>query len=968
MQENLNLIKLIMKKICTFLLIAFSAYSNAQSNLNVKLNEINFGASSSPTNFIKLNDLIIFAANRYANEGLEPWCYNSVTKKSTLLKDIFPFSNSGIPTPSSFVKVNNKIYFLGRENFSGYQIWETNGTPAGTVKAKDINSNYFIDELVVVGNKIFFYQNKELWSFDTVSNNLLQLKTFEYSGNVKLYSFNNQLFLAANDGISGKEVWKSDGTVAGTTLLKDIALNSGSSISNDFKILTLNNGKFYFIANTSTGYQLYESDGTTAGTISVKPIQGIGELNGASAGNYFVFSGFDPAGGGIEPWISDGTAAGTKILKDILPGNTSSMGNSKFFKINNKIYFDTNSNGISPSFGNYIWETDGTEVGTVLFNTPTNNILYGKSSDEQHLILTKPNELNRFWVANGNSTQTFEITGIGMPSDNSFIDLNSKIYLAGSTAKNGMELFSLDPVLQEATLASDISRFESSSPHSYELLNNNLIFIAADKEFGNQIYKRDKATQQLNRLTSMSSGSSTGIFTDFSDTFFKVGNYLYTKNNSTNLRSILYRTDGSTANSIAIPTPDITTDNTSLYANLSDNTLLFSAYNNIIGTELWKIDNTSNTPVLVKDISTNNMGSLYNTDTKTVVINGYAYFVAKDDNGKAAIWKSDGTANNTLKAIQFIHADGSDGEVKVLGTINNKLLFTKRKENSNLSQSELWISDGDQASAVLLKSHTSPITGNIKNETEIFNNKLYYIAYGSPSGLYATDGTVSGTTLVAYNQLSLNAKFKKCGNKLFFTNNSNSQLWVTDGTGSGTFNSSNISYSSIKDMSCVNNYLYFMNGDNKYIMRSGGTFGDIALLNIFIENDENQFWALDAVSKLATDNEKLYLTISRVIPGEELYEVTDFLPYLSINENDIKNTNSTTNIQIYPNPVTDVFSIKTKGDDKIEKIKIFDTSGKLVKNIIFNNDKINIADLPSGLYFLKIKTNKGDFFTKIIKK
>ncbi|MFC3160670.1 hypothetical protein ACFOEQ_21425 [Chryseobacterium arachidis] len=516
-----------MKKIYTTLLIVFSMYSYAQT-LNTQLNEINFGESSSPANLIKLNDQIIFSAERNMDEGRELWVYNSANQRSTLLKDIWQGHNSGMSNNPYFGKINNKIYFIASDNSSYNQIWVTDGTVAGTQKVKDLSSNY---EAIaqVAGNKFFIFSNKELSVYDPLTNNLTLLKAFEYtSGTMRLETFNNQLFLAANDGISGKEIWKSDGTVAGTTLLKDIATNSGSGIPADFKILTLNNGKFYFIGNTATGYQLFASDGTEAGTIPIRAMQNIGELNGASTGNYFVFSGFDSTNGGSEPWVSDGTAAGTMLLKDILPGTSSSMGNGKFFKFNNKIYFESNSNG-TPGYGNYIWETDGTTAGTVLFPTPTNNLLYGTSSDGQYLVLTKPNEGNRYWIANGNSAQTFEITDIGMSYNNNFIDLNSKIYLTGNKAKYGIELFSLDPISHESIIASDISRYSSSSPHSYELLNDNLIFIASDREFNNQIYKRDKASQQISRLTNFGGTSFTGMFTSFNDTFFKVGNFFYTK-------------------------------------------------------------------------------------------------------------------------------------------------------------------------------------------------------------------------------------------------------------------------------------------------------------------------------------------------------------------------------------------------------------------------------------------------------
>lgn len=959
-----------MKKIYASLLIVTSVYFHAQTVLNTSLHEIHYGESSSPDNLFKLNNQIIFSAQRHSDEGRELWSYNPATQKSTLLKDIWPGYMSGLSNKPYFTKINNKVYFIANNNSSYLQIWETDGTALGTQKVKDLPSNY---ETIVqaAGNKLFIFSNKELSVYNPANNELTSLKTFDYTyGTMKLETFNNQLFFAANDGISGKEIWKSDGTVSGTTLLKDIAPNSGSSISNEFKILTLNNGKFYFIANTTTGYQLYESDGTTAGTVSIKPLQGTGELNGASLGNHFVFSGFDPAAGGAEPWISDGTAAGTKILKDIYPGNTSSLGISKFFRINNKVYFESNSNG-NPGYSNYIWETDGTEAGTVLFNTPTNNVLHGVSSDAQHLILTKPNEWNRFWIANGNSAQTFEITQFGMPANNGFIDLNSKIYFTGTNAKHGSELFYLNPVSNDVAIASDISTYSNSAPHSYGILNDNLIFIAADREFNNQFYKRDKATQQISRLTNFTSGtSSVGMFTDFNDEFIKVGNFLYTKNSSPNFRSVFYRTDGTTGNSVMIATPDTTTNDVAMHINLNDNSLLYAGYNNIIGTELWKIDNNSTTPVLVKDISTDNMGSLYNTDPKTAILNGFAYFVAKE-NGKIGIWKSDGTSTNTLKMIQHTFQDGTDGNIKVVGSVNNKLIYSTKKENfNNLANTEIFASNGDMASSVLLRSHSDLYgSASINQETEIFNNKLFYAVSGYPSGLFSTDGTIAGTSEVATVNFFGNVKFKKCGNQLFFTNNNSSQLWRTDGTNSGTLNLySNLS--GIKDMVCANNYLYFLNGDSQKVWRAGGSPNSVTALDIFITNDD-QLLLNENILKLATDNEKLYLSIFTKNHGNEFYTVTDSLPvYLATNETvgNSGNLTSVSEVQIYPNPVSDSFSIKLMQSSNVLEIKIFDAVGKLVKNVNHNNDKIYISDLHSGIYFVKIKTDKGNYVNKIIKK
>lgn len=939
-----------------------SIFSNAQNVFNTQLHEINFGASGEPSNFIKFNDRILFLATRLAEESRELWSFNPLTQKSTLLKDVFPGYNIGMSGDPAFMKINNKIYFIAvqNNNSSNNQLWVTDGTSSGTSKLKDLNFEYAIETTVVAGNNIFFYHHNELWGYNTITDSLQLLKTFQYSGNVKMYGMNDKLFVAANDGIHGKEIWKSDGTLAGTSLLKDIVPNMNSSIDGDFKALIFNN-KIYFIANLGTsGYELYSSDGTDVGTNSIKPVQ-VSQLEGAATDNYFVFMGSD-AVNGREPWVSDGTSAGTKLLKDLIPGATSSMAINKFIQFNNKVFFESGTNGINPAYGNYIWETDGTAAGTVLFNTLPDMKLYGKSSDGMYLIFKNVNSMLKYWITNGGSVQTFEIQGINMPFDNSFVDLNSKVYLTGNTQKNGSELFSLDPATKAVKIESDINKIEDSQPHAYNVLNNDLIFIAKDRELGNQIYKRNKNTQQVQRLSFFNSGGvfPEGIDTSFDDTLTKVGNFLYTKGGR-------YRTDGTAAGSNVIIMLEPISNRT-IYTNLNDNILLFSAYSSSVGTELWRINNDSNSADLVIDISADTIGGLYNVDTKTAVLNGYAYFIARQ-NGKLAIWKTDGRYPNTAKAIQFTYQNGDDGDLKVLNTINNKLLFTATRENNpDNGQTELWVSEGDQASSSLLKSHVEPFgSGNISRETEIFNNKLFYITTGFSSGIHSSDGTIAGTNTILSGNFSANVKFKKCGNQLFFTNNNDQEIWRTDGTTNGTYNIKS-GFAGIKDMGCISNYLYFLNGDSQKIWRTNGNTADTIPMDVFVTNDDSQLLTNENIQKLATDGENLFLTIYTKEHGSEFYAITDSLPvYLATNEIS-KTEKKNIDIQIYPNPVSEYFSIKLKDSYQVETVKIFDASGKLLKKVIYNNENINVTELSSGIYFVKIKTNKGDYLGKIIKK
>jgi len=91
--------------------------------------------------------------------------------------------------------------------------------------------------------------------------------------------------LFAAESSTGGELWKSDGTVAGTVLVKDIRPGIDGSFPG---LLTKVNGLLYFTADDgATGRELWKSDGTSAGTVLVKDINpgGGSAFPSAFAGN-----------------------------------------------------------------------------------------------------------------------------------------------------------------------------------------------------------------------------------------------------------------------------------------------------------------------------------------------------------------------------------------------------------------------------------------------------------------------------------------------------------------------------------------------------------------------------------------------------------------------------------------------------------------------------------------------------------
>ena len=145
------------------------------------------------------------------------------------------------------------------------------------------------------------------------------------SSPANLVDVNNTLFFAADDGVNGKELWKSNGTLGGTTLVKDIRTRNGSASPHAMGNI---NGKLFFFANDgASGDELWRSDGTSPGTSLVK------DINPGITGSYAIdqmvnmngwayFAANDGVHG-VELWRSDGTAANTVLFMDINPSGNS---------------------------------------------------------------------------------------------------------------------------------------------------------------------------------------------------------------------------------------------------------------------------------------------------------------------------------------------------------------------------------------------------------------------------------------------------------------------------------------------------------------------------------------------------------------------------------------------------------------------------------------------------------------------
>ena len=191
-------------------------------------------------------------------------------------------------------------------------------------------------------------------------------------GGVNNYDFTDSggvTYFTANDGVHGNELWKTDGTSAGTEMVKDIfpvgegILGLGDSSPTE---ITDVNGTLFFVVEASHKNELWKSDGTAAGTVLLNELglafRRISRNLLTAVGGTLFFQNYD-ATTGLELWKSDGTAAGTVLVKDILPGSTTSIP-SAFTNLNGTLYFSANDGVHGPK----LWKSDGTAAGTVVFD------------------------------------------------------------------------------------------------------------------------------------------------------------------------------------------------------------------------------------------------------------------------------------------------------------------------------------------------------------------------------------------------------------------------------------------------------------------------------------------------------------------------------------------------------------------------------------------------------------------------
>ncbi len=275
-----------------------------------------------------------------------------------MLKDLTPGSTGSSNIGKFSVLSNNDVIFSVSSPSATAGLWKTDGSTSGTNKYKSVTPYIpFID----YANKKFFLANTPgyiLWKTDGTTLGTDSIAAPNLTGALYFTICNNILYFLGSTAAEGNELWRTDGTTAGTYIVKDIWPGTNYGLSNGFGGFFVYNNELYFRANDGiSGEELWKSDGTSAGTTLLKDINVGSNASNISAirvGNNGVYFVANDGVVGSEPWFTSGTTAGTNLIYDLNVGPNSSFASPQLF-ISNNSYF---------TYGQSIIKSSGTTAST----------------------------------------------------------------------------------------------------------------------------------------------------------------------------------------------------------------------------------------------------------------------------------------------------------------------------------------------------------------------------------------------------------------------------------------------------------------------------------------------------------------------------------------------------------------------------------------------------------------------------
>ena len=419
------------------------------------------------------------------------------------------------------------------------------------------------------------------------------------------------------------------------SLLKDINQGGGNGIEASYAGKLVTQGRMYFAADDGIhGAELWVTNGTASGTRIIK------DINPGQAGSFpkfffdlgttIVFAADDGVHG-IEWWRTDGTEAGTLLVKDIYSGNSLSIfGDS--FKENETEQLDSI---VIFNGGGKLWRTNGTEEGTyevkaLYGNYSSNPQAFVRFNDKVYFFARNGDLVFAVMVTDGTEAGTHAVDEDSYNQTYGLSPLDDGLYYLGKTAATGSQ--GLEPWFTDGTpegtwkikdINPDGGSLNYGGPQAFQRTNDWVLFTANDGTHGHALWRTD------------ATALGTTMIKDFH--------------------------------------PSTHSDYAPRYLHTFDDVVFFSVDDGVHGNEIWRSEGEIANTYLLKDINPGDSSS-HTLFWRVWDHLGKMYFSADDGVHGIEVWESDGTSTGTQLTMD-IHPDSSSFPDNFI-SLGNILLFT----------------------------------------------------------------------------------------------------------------------------------------------------------------------------------------------------------------------------------------------------------------------------------------------------
>ena len=356
-------------------------------------------------------------------------------------------------------------------------------------------------------------------------------------------SISRGLVFTASTATYGNEYWITDGTNAGTYMLKDIRPGFASSAVNTTSVVSGDMIYMIVVDSSIQSYSLWRTDGTSAGTLRLMkfpssmtpPNLSTNEISGANGRCVFSYGNSNNK----ELWASDGTPEGTKLLKEFKPG--ASQGGNPYNLVATKhhVYFFADDG----EHGYELWRTDGTDTGTVLVKDVFPGIIGSLQNIAQKTNMVASD--NKVWFsAISDVVVGFELfvsdgtdTGTHLVKDlNPTPYLNSSCFITGATDQfalvyfhndTGNWLCATDGTNSGTRLVSDSNFVSIPVTRNFIPSGNKIFFINTDQFTGSELWSSDGTKSGTGMTLDLAPGTTsgaTGVMCNWNNVVYFAGN------------------------------------------------------------------------------------------------------------------------------------------------------------------------------------------------------------------------------------------------------------------------------------------------------------------------------------------------------------------------------------------------------------------------------------------------------------